>query len=89
MPNLTGDKQELDVLGAKRLLRLPNGLELSFGQIIALGGDFYGVPDQPIIAPSEGQNEKTTGHRSVSSQRITLKRMPNTIESRRQGLCKK
>lgn len=62
-PNLTGDKQTVDVLGAERLLQLPNGLELSFGQIIALAGDFYGVPDHPIVDPSEGQNEKTTGRR--------------------------
>ncbi|WP_223486284.1 phospholipase [Pseudomonas sp. A-RE-19] len=32
-------------------LHLPNGLALTYGQIVALGGDFYGVPDQPI---SEG-----------------------------------
>jgi hypothetical protein len=30
-------------------LTLPNGIELKFGQIIALGGDFYGVSDNPII----------------------------------------
>jgi hypothetical protein len=30
-------------------LTLPNGNELKFGQIVALGGDFYGVPDSPII----------------------------------------
>lgn len=29
-------------------LHLPNGLNLSYGQIVALGGDFYGVPDRPI-----------------------------------------
>jgi len=32
-------------------LHLPNGLALTYGQVIALGGDFYGIPDQPI---SEG-----------------------------------
>lgn len=32
-------------------LKLPNGLVLSLGQIIALAGDFYGVPKQPIIDP--------------------------------------
>ena len=31
-------------------LTLPNGLELTFGQIVALAGDFFGVPDKPIIA---------------------------------------
>lgn len=32
-------------------LHLPNGLALTYGQVIALGGDFYGIPDQPV---SEG-----------------------------------
>ncbi|MHA3734798.1 phospholipase [Pseudomonas sp. Eth.TT006] len=29
-------------------LHLPNGLALTYGQILALGGDFYGVVDRPI-----------------------------------------
>ncbi|AUG02366.1 phospholipase [Pseudomonas sp. 09C 129] len=29
-------------------LNLPNGLALTYGQIVALGGDFYGIPDKPI-----------------------------------------
>lgn len=45
---LIGDKA-----ASKRTLSLPNGLELSFGQIIALAGDFYGVPEKPIIDPTE------------------------------------
>lgn len=32
-------------------LHMPNGLTLSYGQVVALGGDFYGIPEQPI---SEG-----------------------------------
>ncbi|TPG81457.1 phospholipase [Pseudomonas arsenicoxydans] len=32
-------------------LHLTNGLALTYGQVVALGGDFYGIPDQPI---SEG-----------------------------------
>ncbi|QVW24181.1 phospholipase [Pseudomonas hormoni] len=32
-------------------LHLPNGLALTYGQVVALGGDFYGIPDKPI---SEG-----------------------------------
>ncbi|MBB3871922.1 hypothetical protein [Brevundimonas mediterranea] len=35
-------------------LRLPNGLSLTYGQIVALGGDFYGIPDRPI---SDGQGD--------------------------------
>ncbi|MFJ4196762.1 phospholipase [Pseudomonas sp. NPDC089534] len=29
-------------------LHLPNGLALTYGQVISLGGDFYGVADRPI-----------------------------------------
>jgi hypothetical protein len=29
-------------------LHLPNGLALTYGQVVALGGDFYGIPDQPV-----------------------------------------
>jgi len=29
-------------------LNLPNGLNLTYGQLLALGGDFYGIPDKPI-----------------------------------------
>ena len=32
-------------------LHLPNGLALTYGQIVALSADFYGIPDQPV---SEG-----------------------------------
>jgi hypothetical protein len=28
-------------------LHLPNGLALTYGQVIALGGDFYGIPPRP------------------------------------------
>ena len=32
-------------------LTLPNGLEIEFGQIIALAGDHYGIPEQPVSDP--------------------------------------
>ena len=44
-----------------RVLTLPNGVEIEFGQIIALAGDFYGLPKQPIIDPSKGQDEEDSG----------------------------
>ncbi|CAB4020308.1 Hypothetical predicted protein, partial [Paramuricea clavata] len=31
------------------MLTLPNGVRLSFGNIIAMAGDYYGKPDAPII----------------------------------------
>ena len=33
------------------MLTLPNGVKVQFGKIVALAGDFYGVPDKPIIDP--------------------------------------
>ncbi len=35
-------------------LALPNGLTLTYGQIVSLGGDFYGIPDAPI---SDGSSQ--------------------------------
>lgn len=62
--NQSAGTPELEILGAEKLLRLPNGLKLTFGQIIALAGDFYGVPKHPIIDPSEMHDaEKATGRR--------------------------
>lgn len=45
------------IYGADIRLRLPNGVELSFGQICALAGDFYGVPEKPIIDPTENADK--------------------------------
>ncbi|HEY1014700.1 MAG TPA: hypothetical protein VGE07_18460 [Herpetosiphonaceae bacterium] len=36
------------VRASARPLALPNGLSLTYGQIVALGGDFYGLPGEPI-----------------------------------------
>ncbi len=48
-----GERIELNQKDLK-LLKLPNGVEITFGQIIALAGDFYGIPKHPIIDPSKG-----------------------------------
>lgn len=37
-------------------LHLPNGLALNYGQIVALGGDFYGIPGQAICDGSTPAN---------------------------------
>lgn len=37
-----------DQLAKDVLLRLPNELALTYGQVLALGGDFYGIADRPI-----------------------------------------
>ena len=45
---------EHDMLKMEELdpLTLPNGVEIKFGEIIALAGDFFGLPNQPIIDPA-------------------------------------
>jgi hypothetical protein len=37
--------------GETRRIRLPNGLELTYGQIVALSGDFYRSPEALLRAP--------------------------------------
>ncbi len=40
-------------------LSLPNGLSLTYGQIVALGGDFYGIPNAPISDGATAQDRVT------------------------------
>ena len=35
------------------MLTLPNGTQVHFGKIVALAGDFYGVPNKLIIDPKD------------------------------------
>ena len=39
----------------KKIIELPNGLHVSFGDAVALAGDFYGLPEKPI---SLGKDDK-------------------------------
>ncbi|MEA2311538.1 MAG: hypothetical protein QOE28_1506, partial [Solirubrobacteraceae bacterium] len=39
--------------GAGRRIRLPNGIELTYGQIVALSGDFYRSPEALMRAPRQ------------------------------------
>ena len=50
----------------KKLL-LPNLLELTYGQIIALGGDFYGIPDYPISDGKTAEERKMRFLKSFQS----------------------
>ena len=58
-----GELLEDEVPSTERLLVLPNKLKLSFGQIIALAGDFYGVPEYPIVDPNEPPHKQSSGRR--------------------------
>ena len=44
-----------------KILTLPNGVEIKFEQIIALAGDFYGLPESPIIDPCKEETEEDSG----------------------------
>lgn len=51
-------------------LVLPNGLELTYGQIVSLGGDFYGIPDRPIsdgTTPQERIDRFTAAYESLAT----------------------
>jgi hypothetical protein len=48
-----------EVLTTDRPLSLDNGLSLTFGQILSMGGDFYGVPDRPICKGTRLDDRKT------------------------------
>lgn len=74
---------EQEVVGADRPLRLPNGLELSFGQIIVLAGDFYGVPERPVIDPTEKAEKVSSGRRRRFITHIPFWRILITSTSRR------
>lgn len=50
-------------------LHLPNGLALTYGQVIALGGDFYGIPGKPIsdgASPAERVQRFTAAFNSLA-----------------------
>ncbi|NWE44635.1 phospholipase [Pseudomonas gingeri] len=50
-------------------LHLSNGLALTYGQVIALGGDFYGIADRPIAdggTPAERQARFTAAFNSLA-----------------------
>ena len=59
-------------------LHLPNGLALTYGQVLALGGDFYGVVDRPI-------NEGATPARSPEPVQCRLRLPRSTLGLARRG----
>jgi hypothetical protein len=60
-------------------LSLPNGLQLTYGQIVALGGDFYGVPDEPIsdgTTPQDRVQRFTNAFNSLATAQGAVTEMP-------------
>ena len=71
------EEQVKTVFDGKSLLTLDNGMRLSFGQIIALAGDFYGISEKPIVDPSQGSNDIDYGRRErFQSAYETMKKAP-------------
>jgi hypothetical protein len=60
------------IQAGKQPLTLQNGLQLTYGQILALGGDFYGLPDNPI---SDGPNPSDLFTQAFN----TLNADPNSV----------
>ncbi|VVN92610.1 hypothetical protein PS834_02001 [Pseudomonas fluorescens] len=61
---------EPSIPGSQVKLHLPNGLALTYGQIIALGGDFYGIPGHPIsdgASPAERVQRFTAAFNSLAT----------------------
>ena len=59
-----------------RALKLPNGVEIKFEQIIALAGDFYGLPKHPIIDPFKGEGEDSGRDQRFRNAYETLAHAP-------------
>ena len=57
-------------------ITLPNGVAIKFEQIIALAGDFYGLPEHPIIDPFNRLEEDSGRHQRFQDAYDTLARAP-------------
>lgn len=61
-----------------RILTLPNGVEIKFEHIIALAGDYYGIPEHPVIDPSIWPKDEkdSSRHQRFRDAFNTLARAP-------------
>ena len=60
-----------------RKITLPNGVEVKFEEIIGLAGDFYGLPENPIIDPFKEEEEDFLRKQRFRDAYNTLARAPN------------
>lgn len=65
-----------------KFLTLPNGVEIKFEEIVALAGDYYGLPNQPIIDPAfkDIDQEDSGRYQRFRDAYSTLARTPKTDE---------
>ena len=61
-----------------KVLTLPNGVDIKFEEIIALAGDYYRLPNQPIIDPTfnDVDQEDSGRHQRFRDAYNTLARTP-------------
>ncbi|XP_028403440.1 uncharacterized protein LOC114526132 [Dendronephthya gigantea] len=61
----------------KNVLTLPNGALVTFGEVIALAGDYYGIPDAPIADPLLRSDQTDSGaHVRFKNAYATLALVP-------------
>ena len=53
------DDEEVKTILKNNMLTLANGIQLTYGEIIAFAGDFYGIPDIPICQEKDGTTWET------------------------------
>ena len=76
-------------------LKLPNGVKLTFGQIIALAGDFYGVPEEPIVSLGSSGSKRerflaaygTLGNADSAAVKDELKQLLKIMKEEKQALA--
>lgn len=65
-----------DVIAGDFKIPLPNNLSLTYGQILALGGDFYGIVGKPIsdgATEEDRENRFTNAYNSLATQPSSFK----------------
>lgn len=71
------------VIAAQVPLTLPNGLQLTYGQIVALAGDFYGVPGAPIsdgTTPADIMTRFTNAYNTLAVDIGAVTDAPNILQ---------
>ena len=69
-----GKRAQAEKLEDRQLI-LPNGVRIKFEHIVALAGDFYGIPKAPIIDPFD--EEDAGRHKRFMAAFNTMARAPD------------
>lgn len=63
-------------------LTLPNGLQLTYGQLVALSADFYGIPDEPIsdgATPADRMTRFTNAYNTLAVAQGAVAEAPQIL----------